>query len=377
MPTRTGASYGTDNGEEGETNWAAEGDAAAGEEEWVETGPDDEDDEDEDLVIEHERVGTKPRPAWILSLAIPECATNGTDDIWGSANIFIDSGMTAERLGRCIIQAVSPFFCNYSLENNHCGTTNHYRSLVGLFGKDDRVFYSLEYILAMDPVDGARRIFCVTKPTPRKMTTKSGANDSNVLSFFSKIITGNIQSVIIFLCLGMFAAPSVLDRFEDWNHFINSLFLLIPQDLPSMWRIISHILDWPARELYRYGPSVVGWEGRDIIDICTQMNRRYFYIGVGRDGQNTEDREYWRQNPEACEAVYRMKEESFARMCRPLWYLTAITVCFIVVRRLLEVFFAKRSGPQLNRIDRAVLDTYQALRMLAREHQCQEDRRQQ
>jgi len=33
-----------------------------------------------------------------------------------------------------------------------------------------------------------------------------------------------------------------------------------------MWRIASFILDWPAREVYRYGPSVIGWEGRDLID---------------------------------------------------------------------------------------------------------------
>jgi len=76
-----------------------------------------------------------------------------------------------------------------------------------------------------------------------------------------------------------------------------------------------------------------------------------------------------------------MKEESFARMCRPLWYLTVLVVSCMAIRRFLTAFFSKEPDPQLNRIDRAVLDTYRALLMLSREHsrehRRQEDRRHQ
>ena len=149
-----------------------------------------------------------------------------------------------------------------------------------------------------------------------------------------------------------------------------------------MWRLVSFVLDWPAREVYRYGPSVVGWEGRDLIDVCTQMNRRYYFVGLGGgslSGNDYEDREYWRRNPEACETIYRMKEESFARMCRPLWYLAVLAVCFFAIRRFVEVFFARPPpvGVRLNGTDRAVLDTYRAFRMLVREHGRQENHRRQ
>mmetsp|Transcript_27771 Transcript_27771/g.29914 ORF Transcript_27771/g.29914 Transcript_27771/m.29914 type:complete len:348 (-) Transcript_27771:65-1108(-) len=233
-----------------------------------------------------------------------------------------------------------------------------------------------QVIEGMDPADGARRIFCVKEPVRWDVATKNGEGDRGLLSTFSCVSIRNLHVTIVVL-LTIFTAPIIVDNFDDWNHFSYSLLTLVPQDLPSLWRIISFVFDWPAREVYRYGPSLVGWEGRDLVDICTQMNRRYYFVGLGRDGHHYEDREYWRQNSEACETIYRMKEESFARMCRPLWYLTALVVSFMAICQFLNAFFAKESDPQLNRIDRAVLDTYRALLMLSREHRRQEDRRHQ
>jgi len=229
----------------------------------------------------------------------------------------------------------------------------------------------------VDPADGARRIFCVKEPVRWDVATKNGEGDRGLLSIFSYVSIRNLHVTIVVLFVAIFTAPIIVDNFDDWNHFSYSLLTLVPQDLPSLWRIISFVFDWPAREVYRYGPSLVGWEGRDLVDIYTQMNRRYYFVGLGRDGHHYEDREYWRQNSEACETIYRMKEESFARMCRPLWYLTALVVSFMAICQFLNAFFAKESDPQLNRIDRAVLDTYRALLMLSREHRRQEDRRHQ
>eukprot|EP00536_Pseudo-nitzschia_multiseries_P002761 jgi/Psemu1/301554/fgenesh1_kg.38_\ len=146
-----------------------------------------------------------------------------------------------------------------------------------------------------------------------------------------------------------------------------------------MWRMVSFVLDWPAREIYRYGPSAVGWEGRDLVDICTQMNRRYYFAGLGHAGIGSEyeDREYWRQNSGACETIYRMKEESFVRMCRPLWYLMVMIATFVALHRLIAAAFARDPPPRLNRTDQAVLNTYHALQRLLREHSRQDGRRQQ
>ncbi len=380
MPTRTRASY-----EEGAENWGAADNAfvppppppppprpAMNEEEQEESQQEeweveDLDDEDEGLIIGHENRETERRQPWVLQVEIPESATDGDGDNSGSANVFIDPGMTSERLGRCIIQAVSPTSA-HSWDYNDEFTSSHRSNLAGLFGKDDRVFYSLEFILAMDPLDSANRIFCVTKPIRHKVPTAGQSDNTNWSSISTYMTFDNLLVAAAVLFVAIVIGPTTL---------IYSIVLLVPQDLPSAWRIVSYVLDWPAREIYRYGPSIVGWEGRDLIDICTQMNRRYYFVGLGRDGHNYEDREYWRQNPEACETIYRMKEESFARMCRPVWYLIVLVAGFYAVQRVVQKFFAKSSGPPLNRVDRAVLDMYRALQILSKEHQRQDDRWQQ
>ena len=406
MPTRTRASIAAMEDEEGETNWAAAAAAAVAPapapapalgdrltqeeeegEEWV--NADDhiggDDDDEEELIIRRENIEKIRRLPWILQVAIPpgadEVNDNRRNDDRGLASVYIDSDMTAERLGRCIVQAVS-------LSKSSCTDRQLYSSLeyndsnnrilVGLFRKHDGVFFSLECILAMKSADGERHTFCVTKPVRGaiKTTPNSDKAESSILSY---ITTGTFLVAVAVVILSIFIAPVVIDRLDHWKHFIYSLLLFVPKDLPSMWRIVSLVLDWPARELYRYGPSVVGWEGRELIDICTQMNRRYYFVGLGGGGGNNnyDDREYWRRNPDACDVIYRMKEESFVRMCRPLWYLTLMAVSFVVIQRLIAAAFAKEPPQQLNRTDRAVLQTYRALQMLVREHHIQEERQQQ
>jgi len=428
MPARTRASIAAIVDEEGETDWAAAAAAAAdmmappqaqalalddyptqeGEEseEWVnaddrirgggndddddhkeeEDYGDDDNDDDGELTRRRDNIENTRRPPWILQVAIPgghnrnEVNDNTTNDHrdQGLASVFIDSDMTAERLGRCIVQAVSLSSTSsdarqqYSLECEDISSIN--RILVGLFRKHDGVFYSLESILAMKPEDGERHTFCVTKPVHRRATNDKDES-SSILSY---ITTSNFLVAVAILFLSIFIAHVVSGRLDHRMHFIYSLLLIFPNDLPSMWRIVSLVLDWPAREVYRFGPSVIGWEGRELIDICTQMNRRYYFAGIGGGGGNEYDeREYWSRNPEACETVYRMKEESFVRMCRPLWYLTLMAVSFVVIQRLIAAAFAKEPRQPLNRTDRVVLQTYRALQMLAREHYGQEERQQQ
>ncbi len=323
-------------------------------EEWVDNSNDEGDDEDEELILRN--VEPEQRPTWILQVEIPVTDDNG--DSVGPAHVFIDPGMTAERLGRCILQVVSPTSA-YNRDYDDF-TSNQRSNLAGLFGKEDSVFYSLEFVLAMDPLVGANRIFCVSKPDRRKIA----ATDQNA-NWFSMMATYTTYDNIL-------VATAVLFVAIFWNTFPYSVMIMIPEDLPSLWRTVSYVLDWPAREVYRYGPSIIGWEGRDMIDICTQMNRRYYFVGLGRNGHDYEDREYWRQNPQACETIYRMKEESFARMCRPVWYLVVLVVSFFALQRLVEKI-TRPYGPPLNRSDRAVLDMYRNLQILSREHRRYED----
>ena len=343
--------------EEDEEEW--EGEDAKEEEEEDNDGDDDDNDDDDDdddsYEAQHERRRnqirrTKPRTPWILKVVIP----NG-DSNYDTASVYVDPNMTAERLGQSIFQAISSDWHRSVPEDR---TSN---ILVGLFA-NDRVFYSLECILAMKSMDAEKRLFSITKPI-KKRKVIAPPQDHMSRNLY-------VAAIVLFLSILVFYR-----RF--WSNLIHSIVSIVPTDLPSMWLMISYFCDWPARELYRYGPSAIGWEGRDMIDICTLMNRRFFN-GLGGGRSEFDDRDYWNRNMETCDTMYRMKEESFVRMCRPIWYLTLMSLCFVIVQRVLMVAsYRDREKPKTNPTDRAVLKTYYALQNLFGEHQKQEQRRQQ
>ena len=344
--------------EEDEEEWEGE-DAKEEEEEEDNDGDDDDnnddDDDDDYYEAQHERRRnkirrTKPRTPWILKVVIPSGDSN-----YDTASVYVDPNMTAERLGQSIFQAVSSDWHRSVPEDR---TSN---ILVGLFA-NDRVFYSLECILAMKSMDAEKRLFSITKPI-KKRKVIAPPQDHMSRNLY-------VAAIVLFLSILVFYR-----RF--WSNLIHSIVSIVPTDLPSMWLMISYFCDWPARELYRYGPSAIGWEGRDMIDICTLMNRRFFN-GLGGGRSEFDDRDYWNRNMETCDTMYRMKEESFVRMCRPIWYLTLMSLCFVIVQRLLMVAsYRDREKSKTNPTDRAVLKTYYALQNLFGEHQKQEQRRQQ
>lgn len=325
---------------------------------------------------QQEHDGPRQTP-WILRVAIPGAPDDDT------ANIYIDSGMTAERLGRCVSQAVS--FENHTGGNNgyapqhknngdRIGGNYQYGALVGLFGKHDRVFYSLECILSMSSREGELHTFCVHKPMPPALARTTVPNQQKQQGNPS-VTTGNLVVAFMVVVIYMVLSPNFFRLYEHGSNVVFAMFLWMPQDLPSMWNMVSYALDWPARELYRYGPSFVGWEGRDLIEICTQMHRPYYFIGT-YGGNDYEERQYWRQNPELCATIYRMKEESFARMCRPVWYTVVAGLNFLALHKLISIVFQPPPPPRLPGTDRAVLDVYRALQFLLREHTRQEQQQQ-
>jgi hypothetical protein len=116
-----------------------------------------------------------------------------------------------------------------------------------------------------------------------------------------------------------------------------------------MVTIFQRIFDIPIRELYRHGPSLIGWENQDLPTICSRIT----YHG---------DREFWRRNIEECHAIYGAKEEAFVRVCRPMMYVVLFGVSFLVVRHLVAVYAESKR----DRTDRAVLETYHAFQAMVR-----------
>jgi hypothetical protein len=329
--------------EEDEEEWERED--AKEEEDNDDDNDDDEEDDDDYYEVQDERrrnkiIQTKPRTPWILKVVIPS-----GDNNYDTASVYVDPNMTTARLGQSVFQAVSSDYLSNERGSN---------ILVGLFA-NDRIFYSLDCILAMKSTDAERRLFSITKPIKKR----------KVIAPPQDHLSRNLYAAAIFLFLSILV---VYGRF--WSNLIYSIVSIIPTDLPSMWMMITYFCDWPARELYRYGPSAIGWEGRDMIDICTLMNRRFFN-GLGGGRSEFDDRDYWSRNMETCDTMYAMKEESFVRMCRPIWYLTLMSLCFVIVKQLVVAAASYDKKPKTNPTDRAILKTYYALQNLFGEHQKQ------
>jgi hypothetical protein len=109
------------------------------------------------------------------------------------------------------------------------------------------------------------------------------------------------------------------------------------------------VFDLPFRELYRYGPHVIGWEGMELAEVCSRIT----YHG---------NRDFWVRNIEECEAIYAGKEEAFLRITRPAAYLVSLITTFLAIRHLVTRYAESKR----NRTDRVVLETYQAFETLVR-----------
>jgi hypothetical protein len=115
-------------------------------------------------------------------------------------------------------------------------------------------------------------------------------------------------------------------------------------------RQVHHLVfELPFRELYRYGPHIIGWEGMELAEVCSRIT----YHG---------NRDFWSRNMEECELIYAGKEEAFLRVTRPLSYVVFLVTCFLAIRHLVTAY----AETKRDRTDRVVLETYHAFQTLVR-----------
>lgn len=143
-------------------------------------------------------------------------------------------------------------------------------------------------------------------------------------------------SVILFVAIAAVAA-----------YFYGNIFL---EYIGIFGKEVHYVLfDLPFRELYKYGPHVIGWEGLDLAEVCSRIT----YHG---------NRDFWVRNFEECEAIYAGKEEAFLRVTRPMAYLIFLVTFFLAIRHLVTRYAESKR----DKTDRVVLETYHAFQTLVR-----------
>ena len=225
--------------------------------------------------------------------------------------IHIHSGMSPALLGNCVLQL--------ALDHSY----EHSEPIVGLFREQDGVFFSFEHILTSQEAHDSA--YMITLPRPRHIVPEPWWQSNAFLFTLSLVI-------------------------------ITSLWYYGPVIFEASWTILSEtyvfIFDLPLRELYRYGPHIIGWEGSDLSEICSRIT----YHG---------DKFFWSRNLEECELIYAAKEEAFLRITRPVMYATLALILFYALRHLVSKYAESRRDTA----DRDMIETYRAFQIILRQAQ--------
>ena len=256
------------------------------------------------------------------------------------AQVHISHDMTADTLSKCLQQvaASGSFDCQdviavscciilwknpWGLIFGSCLTHSiHSISLQGLFREDNRIFFSLDHILRHAP-ESRNFTFSILQPV-----------------FIPKPPTKWWQSPWFWVPTTILVSVATYFYHSDIFNFV--------------WQLVSDVyhflFDLPLRELYRYGPYMIGWEGSTLPEICSRIT----YHG---------DRAFWARNMNECHLIYAGKEESFLRIARPTVYSILAIILFWAVRYLVQTY---ADGIRMRAADRDMHETYRALNILLR-----------
>lgn len=224
--------------------------------------------------------------------------------------MLVTPSMTPNVLSQCILQT--------------CGIDTDFRDwiIAGLFRESDCLFVTLQDII--DDQDH-RSVYTLQYPhfhipQPQPWMTET------------MMILLGIGSIVGLWILG----PLVISHLHSWSGTFFNLFV-----------------NMPIKELYRYGPSMIGWEGVSLAKICTRIT----YHG---------DEEFWKRNMEECQHIYNAKEDAMLRMMRPVLYLFTLLTGFWVARALVREH-ALSMRQKVKSPDRDMVETYQAFNVIFRQ----------
>ena len=252
--------------------------------------------------------------------------------------LLITPDMTHDDFAHCISHAaLSPPQLGKLLESWSMdeGESNWTR-IAGLFREGDGTFIPISVIL-QNPENYENDVFRVSRfVQPFSLTTLKHKPQLSSKYLKYILIFGTFSAVA--LNMGVELNPSVIfdciERIIDW--IIN---------LPT--RIVENSINHPLRELYRHGPSVIGWEGSTLPSICTQIT----HMG---------DETFWSRNIEECEKIYLNKERAMLHVRKPIVYIIFAVVTFYAVQSLLQTWAIRKQ----HRPHQEMVETYEAFRLI-------------
>mmetsp|Transcript_29024 Transcript_29024/g.59175 ORF Transcript_29024/g.59175 Transcript_29024/m.59175 type:complete len:286 (-) Transcript_29024:80-937(-) len=191
--------------------------------------------------------------------------------------------------------------------------------------------------------------FCLQRPLPTTLQrpTRSTLKYASIFQSFIEVL-----GVVIFSKISYHAYKSL--KRVDLDYLLEKTIEKSQQILESAIAVPYHLsnvfVEFPLKELYRHGPSFLGWEGDSLPRICARIT----YHG---------DPEFWSLNMDEYQRVYDSKEAAALHFWKPvLMLIWAIGVLYMV-----RSIFATWALRRRERLDPDIVETYQAIRMLFRQ----------
>ncbi|KAL7454178.1 hypothetical protein ACHAWC_005809 [Mediolabrus comicus] len=269
-----------------------------------------------------------PSEGFASEKQLAECLSQADDESWDSMDEYYD----------------------YMQQRDYSSNRNqHQRGVVaGMFRESDRVFIPLSVIYS-NPLVFVGEVLSLKRPPPPERSAVMPPSSTQRSIFIQFLEMFGILIVVLASWWSYSAARAV-----DWDHFLD---VMVTKFEVFVWGIISTpfwlfdvLVEFPLRELYRYGPSVVGWEGEALPRICAQVT----YTG---------DEGFWSRNIEECERIYRAKEDAAMQVRKPLFVLFIIVIVWYMVKSIVEARALRRR----ERIDPNMVETFRAINMLSRQ----------
>jgi hypothetical protein len=252
--------------------------------------------------------------------------------------------------------------------------------LSGLFRERDQVFVPLSQILLYPNLTVSDMFRITHRPPPLTKDVQDQPVDrfKRLPLQLLKLSPGKF---VWFLLILLSTLTAMVYLVSTWD--INFFLLAIMSGIESFVGAIRHApvkimetcIDQPLKELYRYvndhrfstdysmslanaffyfssyGPSILGWEGAPLSQICLQITH------MGDDG-------FWRRNMDECLRIYQAKEKAALQIRKPLAYLLTLYILYMALRTFVQAWALRY---QRRDVDPNMVETYQAFNMLIRQ----------
>jgi hypothetical protein len=221
----------------------------------------------------------------------------------------------------------------------------------GMFRESDRAFIPLSVIYS-DPTSFVGEVLCLRRspPLPKRHShfhpTNGTAEAMRQRSAFISFVEWMGILVVAYASWYIYGASQRI----DWEHVSNKVESWVFAVMNFPFKLFDTLIEVPLREVYRHGPSIVGWESEPLPRICSRIT----YHG---------DEIFWTRNIDECERIYQSKELAAMQVRKPIVIGFLMIAIFYMIKSIVEA----RALRMRERVDPNMVETYRAIQMLTRQ----------